>query len=222
MPEVKLTKLQKDVLVFIGQDSFGKNFYWTGGTLLSYFYLRHRDSVDLDFFSENLFADDEYLMFLNRLKKIIKANKINLTIQFNRRLCLVERGDQVVKLELVYFPFAAIETRKKLPGFSLLTDSLTDLMVNKTLSAYQRNEPKDAYDLYCYLSDNPKQNLQSLIKLAEKKFGVAIEPLLLLAKLNELAGNLNSLQPLLLRPHKNLTIEVKNFFQKIFNSTIKL
>lgn len=222
MPEVKLTKLQKDVLVFIGQDSFGKNFYWTGGTLLSYFYLHHRDSVDLDFFSENLFVDDEYLMFLNRLKKTIKANKINLTIQFNRRLCLIERGNQVVKLELVYFPFAAIKSREKTPEFSLLADSLTDLMVNKTLSAYQRNEPKDAYDLYCYLSDKPKQNLQSLIKLAEKKFGVAIEPLLLLAKLNELAGNLNSLQPLLLRTHENLTIEVKNFFQKIFNSTIKL
>lgn len=52
MPKIELTQLQKDVLFFIGKDFFGKNFYWTGGTLLSYLYLFHRFSVDLDFFQK--------------------------------------------------------------------------------------------------------------------------------------------------------------------------
>jgi len=78
MPEIKLSQLQREILKFFGQDNFGKNFYWTGGTLLAYFYFHHRLSFDLDFFSCNLFTDDQYLEFINRLKKAIGAKKIIL------------------------------------------------------------------------------------------------------------------------------------------------
>ena len=30
-----------------------KNYYWTGGTVLAEFYLHHRESEDIDLFSEN-------------------------------------------------------------------------------------------------------------------------------------------------------------------------
>lgn len=218
MPQIKLSPLQKDILKFFGQDTFGRNFYWTGGTLLAYQYFQHRLSFDLDFFSDNLFTDDEYLIFINNLKKEIGANKVSLALQHNRRLYTIERKGQAIKLELVFFPFPRLEKRKTLSEFSLRIDSLTDIMVNKTLSAYQRNEPKDAFDLYCYFSYQPKYHLPQLIELVEKKFGVAVEPLLLLAKINELADNLEKLQPLLIKPKKNLTKNIKSFFQEIFNS----
>lgn len=221
MSDINLTKLQKDVLLFFGKNAFAKNFYWTGGTLLSYFYLHHRDSVDLDFFSEDLFLDDEYLKFINDLKSAIKAGKVKFNLDKNRRLYFVERGKETVKLELVYFPFKSIEKKSKLEEFSLKVDSLTDIMANKILSTYQRNEPKDVYDLYRYLNDKPKFNLPKLVSLVEKKFGVAIEVSLLLAKINELAGNLDSLQPLLLKPKKNLSKKIKSFFQEIFNTIAK-
>ena len=221
MPKIKLSQLQKDTLIFFGKNYFGKNFYWTGGTLLAYQYLHHRISIDLDFFSDDLFTDDQYLVFLNDLKKQVGAKKITLTLQQNRRLHLVERCGETVKLELVYFPFTAVEKKVFLPEFSLRVDSLTDIMVNKTLSTYQRNEPKDAFDLYCYLSNKPKYNLQKLIKLVERKFGVAIESTMLLAKINELAAQLDSLSPFLLIQQKDLTKRVKNFFQDIFNSLSK-
>lgn len=236
MPNIQLSKLQKDILKFFGQDSFGKNFYWTGGTLLAYQYLHHRISVDLDFFSQDLFTDDQYLIFLNDLKKQIKARKITLTIRQNRRLYLIERGDGAVKLELVYFPFPAIEKKVLLPEFSIKVDSLTDIMANKTLSTYQRQEPKDVFDLYCYLSGKPKYseqnaqyigqrtaryNLQKLIKLVERKFGIVIDPTMLLVKINELASQLDSLLPLLLVPQKDLSSKVKGFFQDIFNFIVR-
>ncbi len=217
MTNIKLSKFQKDILIFFGKNPFGKNFYWTGGTLLAYQYLHHRTSVDLDFFSQDLFTDDQYLIFLNALKKQIKAGKIILTLQQNRRLYLIERGNETVKLELVYFPFPAIEKKVSLPEFSIKVDSLTDIMVNKTLSAYQRQEPKDVFDLYCYLSNKPKYNLQKLIKLVERKFGIVIDLTMLLAKINELASQLNSLLPLLLVPQKDLSSKIKEFFQDIFN-----
>ncbi len=217
MPNIKLTKLQKDVLKFFGRNSFGRNFYWTGGTLLSYFYLRHRDSVDLDFFSEELFLDDEYLKFVNDLKIAVGATKVRFDLDKNRRIYLVERGKELVKLELVYFPFRSMGKKARLEEFSLKFDSLTDIMANKALSTYQREEPKDVYDLYCYLSRKPKYNLHKLVGLVGKKFGVEIETTLLLAKINELANNLDSIQPLLLKPEKNLSKKVKNFFQNIFD-----
>lgn len=221
MPNIKLSKLQKDILKFFGKHSFGKNFYWTGGTLLSCKYLHHRDSIDLDFFSEELFSDDEYLKFINDLKVAIGVKKAKFNLDKNRRIYLIKRGKESVKLELVYFPFRPIEKKNSLKEFSLEVDSLTDIMVNKILSAYQREEPKDVYDLYCYLSRKPKCSLQKLVGLVEKKFGVEIETTLLLAKINELANDLDSIQPLLLAPEKNLSKKAKNFFQEIFNSVAK-
>jgi len=221
MHNIRLSQLQKDILIFFSRNSFAENFYWTGGTLLAYQYLHHRISVDLDFFSNDLFVDDQYLIFLDELKNQIKAKRITLTLQQNRRLYLIECGGKTAKLELVYFPFPAVEKKVFLPEFSLRVDSLTDIMVNKTLSTYQRQEPKDVFDLYCYLNNKPKYNLQKLIKLIERKFGVAIEPTILLAKINELAAQLDSLSPLLLVPQKNSTQKVKKFFQGIFNSLAK-
>jgi len=50
MPKIKLNKLQIDILSFWEKDSFARNFYWTGGTLLSFYYMHHRRSEDIDFF----------------------------------------------------------------------------------------------------------------------------------------------------------------------------
>lgn len=216
--KLKLTKFQKNILSFLGKNSFGKNFYWTGGTLLSYQYLCYRDSIDLDFFSNELFLDDEYLKFINELKIKVEAIKIKFNLDKNRRIYLIERRKENVKLELVYFPFKSIEKKTWLKEFSLGADSLTDIMVNKILSTYQRNEPKDIYDLYCYLNKKSKYDLLKLTKLVEKKFGVEIELSLLLIKINELANNLDVIHPLLFKKEKNLSQKVKNFFQKIFNS----
>lgn len=221
MHNIELTQFQRDILKFFGKNQFGKNFYWTGGTLLSYHYLHHRYSFDLDFFSDDLFSDESYLIFINNLKKEIKAKKITLTLQQNRRIYLIERKKESIKLELVYFPFPPIEKRKLLPEFSIKIDSLTDIMVNKTLSIYQRQEPKDVFDLYHYLNNKPKYNLQKLIKLVGEKFGVAIEPVILIAKINELANQLDSISPFLIVPQENLVKKVKKFFQEIFNSLIK-
>ena len=221
MPAIKLTKLQKNILKFFGQNKFGQNFYWTGGILLAYRYLFNRRSVDLDFFSEDLFDHGDYLIFINQLKKNVVADKINFTSKLNRRLYLVSKGKEGVKLELVYFPFPTITERKILKEFGVKIDSLADLMANKILSAYQRSEPKDVFDLYSYLVKKPEFNLARLIKLAEKKFGVKIEPLILFSKINELADQLDMLTPLLLKPEKKLRKKVKTFFQLEFNKFAK-
>lgn len=223
MPKFKLTAFQQDILAFVGEQAFGKNFYWTGGTLLAYRYLQHRFSEDLDFFSTELFADDDYLIFINALKKHVRATRATFTLQNNRRIYSLYRGKEIVKLELTYFPFPALKKRTALKDYSVLTDSLPDIMVNKVLSAYQRQEVKDIYDLYCYLTGTQaKYSILKLISLVEKKFGLKLEPTLCFAKFNTLAAGLDKLQPLLFKPAKNLAAKVKSFFQSEFDTWAKL
>ncbi len=217
MTNIKLTPLQKNTLKFIGRHSFGRSFYWTGGTLLAYHYISHRLSEDLDFFSSELFTDDEYLFFSDALKKELRLKKVKYTLDKNRRFYLLQDTQEQVKLELVYFPFLPIAKKIILPEFKLAADSLTDIMVNKTLSAYQRREVKDIYDLYFYLSQKPKYDFVKLIKLVDKKFGVSLEPVLLLSKINALTEDLAHLKPYLIKPTKNIEQKIKTFFQNIFN-----
>ena len=46
-----LTAFQRQLLKHIGQSSIANNFYLTGGTALAAFFLHHRLSEDLDFFT---------------------------------------------------------------------------------------------------------------------------------------------------------------------------
>lgn len=217
MPKINLTPLQKKILGFFGQNSFGRNFYWTGGTLLAYRYFNHRQSADLDFFSPDIFPEDDYLIFINRLKKQTRAEKITLTKKQNRRIYLIRDKKEAVKIELVYFPFLALEKRMLIKEFGVAGDSLTDVMANKILSVYQRDEVKDIYDLYYYLTHKPKYSLGKLSSLEEKKFGVEIESSLFLAKASELADRIKVLEPLLIKKDRNLHRKIKQYLQKTFN-----
>lgn len=86
MSKIILTQLQQDVLSFFGQHPFGKNFYWTGGILLAYQYLNHRWSQDLDFFSDDLFSNDQYLTLINELKKKLSLNKVTMVLRHNKKI----------------------------------------------------------------------------------------------------------------------------------------
>ncbi len=67
MGEVQiLTNEQRIILDEVKQDSFFRDFYLTGGTALSAFYLQHRYSEDLDFFSEKPFSIQEIDNILQR------------------------------------------------------------------------------------------------------------------------------------------------------------
>src|SRR3989344_8189249 len=56
MGEVQvLTREQQIILSEVSKESYFTIFYFTGGTALSAFYLQHRYSEDLDFFSEDKF-----------------------------------------------------------------------------------------------------------------------------------------------------------------------
>lgn len=172
-----LSKNQQNILGIISKDKLiCDNFYLTGGTALSEFYLHHRLSEDLDFFSEKEFEAQSISVFFEKIKKEAKIKKVEYQQSFNRNLFFLElKGKDRIKMEFTYFPFERIEKKEKIGD--LYIDSLLDIAVNKVFTIYQKPRSRDFIDLYFILQKDKKLSLDDLIKKAQIKFGNYIDPI---------------------------------------------
>lgn len=149
-------------------DFFAKNFYLTGGTALSAFYLRHRYSEDLDFFSEKEIDILPLDVFFESARKELAIAQIDFQQSFNRNLFFLHYADgEILKTEFTFYPFARIEEGSVENGVRI--DSLLDIGVNKLFTIYQRSQIKDYIDLY-FICKNIQMPIADLIKRARIKF----------------------------------------------------
>ncbi|PIP31376.1 hypothetical protein COX24_03940 [bacterium (Candidatus Gribaldobacteria) CG23_combo_of_CG06-09_8_20_14_all_37_87_8] len=63
-----------------------QSFYLTGGTALAEFYLKHRFSEDLDFFSEKEVNPQDISIYLKTIKKEIGIERVDFETSHNRNL----------------------------------------------------------------------------------------------------------------------------------------
>jgi len=170
-----LTKNQLALLAHLGKnDHFTDHFYLTGGTALAAFYLKHRYSEDLDFFSEqeiDMLAIDALLKIA---KESMDINAIDSQQSFNRNLFFLHFGDEVLKTEFTYFPFPRIEKGKE--QFGVTIDSLLDIAVNKLFTIYQQSRARDYIDLYL-ICKGKSFSIEELVKKARIKFDWHIDPI---------------------------------------------
>lgn len=171
-----LTHEQQKFLRAASEDkTICKNFYLTGGTALAEFYLHHRFSEDLDFFSEQEFAPEAIFAFLKAVQKQIGIKKIAAEQSFNRRLFFLYLvNGQTLKTEFTYFPFPRIEKGVKAGKLSI--DSLIDIAVNKIFTVYQKPRARDFIDLY-FIIKKTGWTIASLVKKAKIKFDWHIDPI---------------------------------------------
>lgn len=163
-----LSENQIKTLQAISSDKlFCKNFYLTGGTALAEFYLQHRLSEDLDFFSEKEFDTQAVFIFFKKNQKSLGIKKIDYQQSFNRNLFFLYLNNEIIKTEFTYFPFSRIETTIKKNGMAI--DSVLDIAVNKVFTIYQKVRARDFIDLY-FIIKKYKFNLEDLIKKAKSKF----------------------------------------------------
>ena len=164
-----LSKNQEKLLGLLGDDkSISDNFYLGGGTALAEFYLHHRLSEDLDFFSENEFEPQSISVVLKKLQKRAGIIKVEYTQSFNRSLFFLELKDEKIKTEFTYFPFPRIEKKTKIG--ELYVDSMLDISVNKVFTIYQKPRSRDFIDLYFILQKEKSWSLDELVKKAQVKF----------------------------------------------------
>ncbi len=171
-----LSNNQKKLLELVSQEkSICERFYLTGGTALAEFYLHHRLSEDLDFFSEQEFDPQSISVILKKIQASAGIKKIEYQQSFNRNLFFLHTDTEVIKTEFTYFPFTRIE-QKKLFG-KLFIDSLIDIATNKIFTIYQKPRSRDFIDLYLILKNNPMLAIDSLIAKARIKFDNYIDPI---------------------------------------------
>ena len=174
--ETILSKKQQELLDLIGRDkNLCQSFYLTGGTALAEFYLHHRYSEDLDFFSEHEFEPQSVSVFWQKIKKTVGIKKVDFEQSFNRNLFFLHLGKEVIKTEFTYFPFPRIEAKKKIGGLAI--DSLLDIAVNKIFTIYQKPRARDFIDLHFIIQKNKKLTIADLVKKAKVKFDWHIDPL---------------------------------------------
>lgn len=70
-----LTREQKQFLnVIVEEPYFRNNFYLSGGTTLSAWYLHHRESYDLDFFTDHPFDDKAMILFYQQAATQLRSS----------------------------------------------------------------------------------------------------------------------------------------------------
>ena len=208
----EISPLQKRVLELFGKSPLKNKFYWTGGTLLSYLYLHHRRSNDLDFFSDAPFTYNQTTGFIRNLKKKLKLPYIDEKKIFDRREFFIH-NKQKLRLEFVFYPHPKIKARKLWK--EIRVDSLDDIAANKFMSFFDRNDPKDLFDLYFLLTEG-EYSIKKLINLTEKKFGIKFSKAAVFSEAHKSLKDLKDLKPFILaknaKSKERVIKEIEDYF----------
>ncbi|MFH0819700.1 MAG: nucleotidyl transferase AbiEii/AbiGii toxin family protein [bacterium] len=181
MAKTILSPNQKIILdVLSSDDNLRRDFYLTGGTALSEYYLHHRLSEDLDFFSEKEFDPQIISVFFKKNKSAIGIRKIAFESSFNRNLFFLHLPkSEIIKTEFTYFPFPRIE--KKKGADKLAIDGILDIAVNKIFTIYQKPRSRDFIDLY-FILKKTGWRIEDIVTKAKIKFDWHIDYLQLGSK----------------------------------------
>ena len=180
----KLTKKQQLLLELVAKSNLVNIFYLTGGTALSAFYLKHRFSEDLDFFSEQEFDQLEITTFFKKNQKQLGYSSIDIQTSFNRFLVFLRfANDNVLKTEFTYYPFPRIE--KGYYFHKLQIDSQLDIATNKLFTIAQKPRSRDFVDLF-FILNKTELTIRDLYYHAKNKFDWHIDPLHLAGQFNKI------------------------------------
>lgn len=139
------SKMQQEVLDSLcGIKDISENFFLTGGTALSIFYLHHRTSEDLDLFT----TKSQDLAQIDFDLKRLFTKDLTIIRSSQDFYSYVIKG---VKVDIVYDPLSTTEGRSHVilkRGQKLFIDTLDNIASNKLAAISSRSEPKDIVDFY--------------------------------------------------------------------------
>ena len=142
-----LSPLQKEFMQLLASLPDKEQFYLAGGTALSEYYLGHRLSFDLDYFTgtENLILPLSYQIETTCQKKGVSLKVIRRFSTFVE--LLVEKGNESLKVDLALDSPYRFES-PVLSNEGIYVNDYSDLRSDKLLAYFGRSEPRDAVDLY--------------------------------------------------------------------------
>jgi predicted nucleotidyltransferase component of viral defense system len=165
-----LTPHQNKVLNLIADENyFAHRFYLAGGTALAEFYLKHRISEDLDFFTEKQEINPNPIMqFFKSHWKDLELKKI----ETKRVLGLYNfflhfQDESILKVDFNYYPFPIIEKGVKFKNLEI--ESIYDIAVDKVHTIVLKPRARDFIDIYFIIKDK-KYKFEELLMQAKAKF----------------------------------------------------
>lgn len=145
----------RSVFTALGQLNFLRKFYLAGGTALAW-QIGHRQSIDLDFFSDQKFDNEKIkraLLPLGKIK-IINEEKNTLHVAVND-----------VLVSFLYYPYPMLY--KTILADKIFLASWQDISAMKLSAVANRGSKKDFIDLYFILQ---KISLAEILKIFAKKY----------------------------------------------------
>lgn len=170
----RLYALQDEVLKSVF--SVEQEFYLTGGTCLSRFYVEKRYSDDLDFFTNQ---SSRYAFALKNIKQALQA-KFDTRIEVESKDFARYRVDGLLQIDFVNdiaFRYKDVVVDER--GF--LIDNIENILSNKLTAVVGRDNPKDIFDIYL-ISKYYKVNWRDIVDVAHKKAGFSDEELIIRLK----------------------------------------
>lgn len=203
----KLYKLQDEVLKIVFETE--NEFYLTGGTCISRFYIEKRYSDDLGFFTNQ---SPRYNFAVKNIKKALLENfKVISEVEskdFTR--FKIEDLLQVDFVNDIAYRYNEPIVNEK----NYLLDNIENILSNKVTAVVGRDNPKDIFDIYL-ISKYYEINWNEILKSAHEKAGFSNE---------ELVVRLKSFPKELLKEikiiDKNFLDDFDTYFPKIIKEII--
>ncbi|MBM4256230.1 MAG: nucleotidyl transferase AbiEii/AbiGii toxin family protein [Deltaproteobacteria bacterium] len=158
-----LTSLQRNVLVALFSDPwFREHFYLTGGTALAAFYLKHRYSDDLDFFTHQNSLDS-----IPELMRMT-ADRLGLSVIALQRSPGFLRYELNGELKVDFVVDVSFRVGEPASIDALMIDSMNNIAVNKVCAILGRLDAKDYVDLF-FIQKEHQFDIFELLRLGQQK-----------------------------------------------------
>lgn len=173
---IGLTAQQKQFLhVICGESYFLNNFYLSGGTALSSWYLNHRESYDLDFFTDHPFHYDKIIRWIRQNEQTLGYTSVRFEEDYGFLMCFFRYSPRIL-LKIDFHNYTSITLKKGLVWQGLSIDSLYDITVNKLRTIATTPRTRDYVDYYC-IFQHTNYPIKRLLSDVAKKFRETIDPL---------------------------------------------
>lgn len=163
-----LDNIQRKILTSVCKIPELEFFYLTGGTALSAFYLYHRKSHDLDFFTseEELIPSISHKMEDQLRKEGFEVEKTRGLHSFTELAVSLPDDSTIIHIALDS-PYRLEELQQSKDYEGLKVDSLRDIAANKLLTVFGRANLRDFVDVYFLVKE--RFTKKELIEDATKK-----------------------------------------------------
>ena len=169
-----LSLRQKQFLEVVLQErEFFKQFYLSGGTALSSWYLHHRESYDLDFFSDKPFDGKKITHWIKQNEEKLEYQSLVVNDDFGF-YTFIFRYKDTSRFKVDFNHYTSERITKGMKWHGLEIDTMYEIAVNKIHTIRTHPRERDYVDLYCILKKT-NWSIYKLLTDADRKFDSTID-----------------------------------------------